>query len=187
MKKHFIIFIFLISACSTASSSNPVNILIAGQSNAILLGPALDEIKPPEYVITTTAMGKTPIDCWQTIGACFLNSTALFGKVDFDFIVFWQGESDNGESVETYHDKLKALNESWRQIWPHAIFIIIGLEEVSDSPTNNGFDNIRAAQREVAQEEPNTKFFDLKDFSDGQIHDTRKPEIASALLTMMTP
>lgn len=74
-----------------------------------------------------------------------------------ELIIFIQGESDSGVARSTYYTKLRELVEDWAEDFPSAHVLIVSCAGSSL------FDGVRAAQRQVCDENPHCHYVDTTD------------------------
>lgn len=88
--------IFGCGSPTTPAVATPSAVALAGQSNAILLRPALSELVT---VIGAGDRGATPISCWSATGDCWRDLHAALLGASVSALVWWQGESDRDNSA----------------------------------------------------------------------------------------
>ena len=101
--------------------------------------------------------------------------------------IWYQGESDSRWHPERYDERLRVMIEDWRDWWglPEKAFGIVQLaafRQPKEEPSDDNWPNLREAQRDLANELPNTGLAVTIDIGESDdIHPANKREVGRRL------
>ena len=164
---------FVMAACGGSPTSptteRPAVIALSGQSNAVLLKPALSKYA----TVVGASLSGAPIALWAADGPMWRDLAATLSP-DVVRFVWYQGESDAdfgapGAPLTTgYADKLRDLVARVRQLTRPNLFVIIcGLTNARANQTE--FDIFRGEQQRFVASDPNAMYISTIDLpNEGQ-------------------
>ena len=142
-----------------------------------------------DWEYRVAAGGESPPSApWQSAGGVstlYNGMIAPLGRYGLRGMLWYQGESNTGEAAE-YADLLRRLSNGWRvrfgQQLPILVVQLAGYGMPPTVPGESGWASLRAAQRQVAEEDPWTALAIALDIGDRyDIHPANKQELGRRL------
>ncbi len=139
--------------------------------------------------IITNGVGTTTIACWQDGEDCFEKQfrPLIDSGISINGLVWWQGESDAHIKNTNYEADLREFFKTIRFYFGDIKIVLIELQQVSgfEGYEQEDFDNIRAAQHNIAESDRSIILVPTSDISDGDLHPADKRPFANRVVELL--